>query len=161
MRILLLLFIVLPIAELYVLLAVGRQIGFWETLAITLIVGALGAALAKREGLRVLRRYQEALGQGRMPEEGVLGGLLLFAGGILMLTPGLITDVIGLLLLFPPTRRVAVALMRRWLARRIRSGQMHVFQAGRGPFGAGPGDEHERPDVIDVDVVEKEPPPRP
>ncbi len=81
---LLLLFTVVPLVELYLLLVIGSSIGFWPTVAIVLTTGLLGAWLAKSEGLRVYRKWQASLAQGRLPEEGVLGGLLVLVGGVLL-----------------------------------------------------------------------------
>lgn len=138
---LLLLFTVVPLVELYLLLYLGSFIGFWPTVAIVLVTGVLGAMLAKREGLRVFRRWSDALREGRMPEEGVLGGVLVLVGGVLLVTPGVLTDVTGLLLLFPPTRRFVAERLRRYAERRIAGGQLHVVSYGMGGFeavGGGP-----------------------
>ena len=123
---LLLLFTVVPLVELYLLLALGRLLGFWETVGIVLVTGALGAWLAKSEGLRVVRRWQGALARGVMPEEGVLGGLLVLVGGVLLVTPGVLTDVVGLSLLLPLTRKPIAAMLRRAAERRIADGTIQV-----------------------------------
>jgi UPF0716 protein FxsA len=142
---LLLAFTVVPFIELYLLLAIGREVGFWPTVGGVLLTGVVGAWLAKKEGLRVLRRWQESLAQGRMPEEGLISGVLVLVGGVLLVSPGVFTDFIGLFLLFPPTRRVIAALVRRRLERRMAEGTLRVtsFQSGPfpgGPFGPEPGE---------------------
>lgn len=139
-------FTVVPLIELYLLLFIGREIGFWPTVAIVLATGLVGALLARKEGLRVLRRWQQSLAQGRMPEEGILGGVLVLVGGVLLVTPGVLTDATGLLLLFPPTRKVVAGLVRRKLERGMADGTVRVttFHSGPfpgGPFGAPPRDE--------------------
>ena len=102
---LVLVFIVGPIVELYVIIQVAQVIGGWETMALLIVESILGAWLMKRQGRGVLARIQTSLDDGRMPtKELVDGGLILFAGA-LMLTPGFITDILGFVLLVPPTAR--------------------------------------------------------
>ncbi|HYO70480.1 MAG TPA: FxsA family protein [Archangium sp.] len=132
---LLLAFTVVPFIELYLLLAIGREVGFWPTVGGVLLTGVVGAWLAKKEGLRVLRRWQESLAQGRMPEEGLVGGVLVLVGGVLLVSPGVLTDFFGLFLLFPPTRRVIAGLVRRRLERRMADGTLRVTTVQSGPFG--------------------------
>lgn len=157
---LLILFTVVPLLELYLLILLGNAIGFWPTVAIVLVTGMLGAWLAKREGLRVFRKWQNALSEGRMPEEGVLGGLLVLVGGVFLVTPGVLTDVCGLLLLIPPTRRAIGNVVRAHFEQKIQQGSVRVvrFEQHRGQVPRrGPGG------VIDVEgeVVDtqSEPPP--
>ena len=134
---LLLAFIVVPFIELYLLLAIGREVGFWPMVAGVLFTGMVGAWLARKEGLRVLRRWQESLAQGRTPDEGLVGGVLVLVGGVLLVLPGVITDVIGLFLLFPPTRRLVAALVRRRLERRMAEGTLRVTTFQSAPFAGG------------------------
>lgn len=154
----LLLFAVVPLVELYLLLTIGRLVGFWPTVAIVLVTGTVGAWLARREGLRVMRRWREDLAQGRMPEEGVLSGVLVLVGGVLLITPGVLTDITGLLLLLPPTRRVVARHIRARLERAMAAGTIHVVTVGP-PGQPRPGGD---PGVIDiegdvVDVAPREP----
>lgn len=150
---LLVLFTVVPLVELYLLLFIGHLVGFWPTVGLVLLTGLVGAWLAKSEGLRVFRRWQAALSEGRIPEEGVLGGLLVLVGGVLLVTPGVLTDVTGLLLLFPPSRRLVAKGVRAYFERRLQDGSVRVVsfrEVRMDPFqdAAGPG-PHE--DVIDVE----------
>ncbi len=131
-------FTVVPFIELYLLLALGREVGFWPTVGMVLVTGLVGALLARKEGVRVFRRWQESLAQGRMPEEGLLGGLLVLVGGVLLVAPGVLTDLVGLMLLFPPTRKVVAALVRRRLERRMAEGTLRVTTFRTGPFPGGP-----------------------
>jgi len=130
-------FTLIPVLELFVLIRIGRVIGPWYTILMVIVVGVLGASLAKRQGLRVLREWQEALSQGRMPEEGVMGGLLILLGGLLLITPGVISDVIGLVLLLPWTRKAIVPHLSRVVQRQIARGtlrvQMHGVSVAGGP----------------------------
>jgi UPF0716 protein FxsA len=125
-----LLFTALPLLDLWVLLHIGRAIGFWSTIALVVATGFAGAWLAKAEGVRVLRGWQRAVAEGRLPDEGVLSGALVLAGGLLLVSPGVITDALGLLLLSPPTRRVVAAGLRRWLERQIATGRIRVVSHG-------------------------------
>lgn len=130
MRWLFLLFVVVPLVELYLLLWIGSLIGFWPTVAIVLATGLLGSTLAKREGLKVWRAWRQSLETLTPPEQGVVDGVLVLVGGALLITPGVLTDAVGLLLLVPTTRGLVAARVRRAIDRRIAAGQLHVMQSG-------------------------------
>jgi UPF0716 protein FxsA len=115
-----LLFVVAPIAELAVIVQVAGSLGVLNTIGLLVAVSIVGAWLAKREGLGVLRRIQTALDRGQVPSTEVVdGGLILFAGA-LMIAPGFISDALALLLLIPPTRAVIRVPVLRYVARRGR-----------------------------------------
>ena len=116
---LVLLFIVVPIAELAVLIQVGQEIGVWWTIAILIADAIVGSILMRAQGRAAWRRFNEALAGGRVPAREVLDGALVMFGGLLMLTPGFITDILGFLLLIPPTRAVVRAVLVRRLAQRM------------------------------------------
>ena len=124
---LLLLFIVVPIAELAVIIQVGEQIGVWWTIAILIADSILGSLLMRSQGRIAWRRFNEALQAGRPPAREVLDGVLVIFGGALLLTPGFITDIFGLVFLIPPTR----ALVRRVLVKRF-ADRMIVAARSRG-----------------------------
>jgi UPF0716 protein FxsA len=133
-------FLAIPIVEIVVLLEVADAIGGWETLGLMIVVSIVGAWLARYEGFVTLRRIREALDRGELPADELIdGGLILFAS-VLLLTPGFVTDVLGLLVIFPPTRAVFRAVVRR----RFRLTTYRV----RGP--GGPGGPGGPDDVIDV-----------
>src|SRR3954470_24934293 len=111
MALLVLLFVVVPIVELYVLIQVGQVIGVWWTLALLIVDSILGSLLMRAQGRTAWQRFQLALAEGRPPAREVLDGALVIFGGAFLLTPGFVTDVFGLVLLLPPTR----ALVRRAL----------------------------------------------
>ena len=113
-------FILVPLAELAVLIAVGDWIGLVPTLILLLVVSVAGAWLAKREGMAAWRRLQLALAEGRMPTVEVTDGALILLAGALLLTPGFLSDVLGILLLLPPTRAVARRMLPRLAERRLR-----------------------------------------
>lgn len=125
---LLALFIILPFVELYILLELSTRIGALPTLGIVIITGIVGAYLAKYEGLYVLRRIQMELASGSMPADALFDGVLVLIGGVLLLTPGILTDITGFLLLLPGSRGLFKMYIKRWVERKIQSGQM-VFQA--------------------------------
>jgi UPF0716 protein FxsA len=125
---LVLLFIVVPIAELAVVIQVGQEIGVWWTVAILVADSILGSILMRAQGRAAWRRFNETMRAGRVPAKEVLDGGLVMFGGLLLLTPGFITDLLGLLLLVPPTR----ALVRRTLARRLQQRRVVSMTGPRG-----------------------------
>ena len=132
----LLLFTLLPALEIWIFVQVPMDL--LAKLAIVLFTGVAGAALARAQGLRVLREIQETLGGGALPtKELVEGGIVLF-GGALLLTPGFLTDAIGFLCLIPPSRKAIAAVLRRWFKGRIDVAGPGAFQAGPWAFRAGP-----------------------
>ncbi len=140
-----LLFTVVPLVELYLLVAIGRVLGPVPTIGLVLVTGALGAWFARLEGARVVRRWQEALARQQVPKDGVIDGLLIFVGGLMLITPGILTDIAGLSMVMPPSRRVIARFVRAWFERQIAASRMHVY-APRYASSRG------RPqDVIDVE----------
>jgi UPF0716 protein FxsA len=113
---LLILFIVIPIIEIAILVKIGTLIGFWPTMLIVIATGILGATLTRIQGFLVLTRIRTELQMGRMPAEELIDGLLILLGGILLLTPGLLTDLMGFLMLIQWSRK----LFKKWLGKRFR-----------------------------------------
>jgi UPF0716 protein FxsA len=150
-KVLALLFIVVPFVEIYLLITVGSYIGVWPTLAFVIGTGILGAWLAKREGLRVMKQYSEALARGEMPKEGVLSGLLVLVGAVLLMMPGVLTDILGLFLLFPLTRKLAAVPLSRWARSKVSQGAIQVHSVGLGDFASFEPPPPGRGDVIDID----------
>ncbi len=128
---LLLLFILVPLLDAWLLFQVGGMIGFANTIALVVFTGVLGAWLFRLQGARTWDRWQASLAEGRVPEEGVLGGAMLLLGGALLVTPGVITDVVGLLLLLPPTRRLIAAALRPRLSRYVRERARSMVESPR------------------------------
>jgi UPF0716 protein FxsA len=129
---LILLLSVVPFTELYLLVKLTEWWdSFWYTVLLIVATGVLGGWLARREGLRALRRIQNQLGEGQLPGAAMLDGLLILIAGALLLTPGIITDAVGLLLLAPPGRRAARRLLTRWIKRRMAAGDV-VFHSSMG-----------------------------
>ena len=101
---LLLIFIIVPLVELAILLKVGSYIGLLPTLGVVILTGILGAALARQQGFMILNRIRTDIGSGRVPAHEIIDGFLILIGGIVLLTPGFLTDLFGFLLLIPLTR---------------------------------------------------------
>jgi UPF0716 protein FxsA len=116
---LVLLFIAVPLAELAVIIQVGQAIGVWWTIGLLLADSLLGAWLMRHQGRAAWRRFNETTRAGRVPAREVLDGALVIFGGALLLTPGFITDIFGLILLVPPTRVLVRAVLARRLAHRM------------------------------------------
>jgi UPF0716 protein FxsA len=137
---LILLFIVVPIAEIYVIIQVGQAIGALWTIALLIADSILGAMLMRSQGRLAWRRFNEAVAAGRPPAREVLDGAMVIFGGAFLLTPGFISDVFGLILLLPPTR----AILRRFIVRavlgRTAAGRAAVFatRTRPGPRAAPP-----------------------
>jgi UPF0716 protein FxsA len=112
-------FILVPIVELYVIVQVGQAIGLLPTLALLLADAVLGSLLLRHQGRGAWRRFNAALSEGRFPGREVADGALILVGGTLLLTPGFITDVVGLIFLIPPTRAIVRRLMRTYVGRRF------------------------------------------
>jgi UPF0716 protein FxsA len=116
---LIILFIVVPIVELYVIIQIGSLIGVVPTLALLLADALLGSLLLRQQGRGAWQRFNAALAERRFPGREVADGLLIAIGGTLLLAPGFITDIFGLFLLIPPTRAIARGLLRRIAGRRF------------------------------------------
>lgn len=125
-----LLFLVLPVVELYVVIQVAGVVGGWETIGLVILVSFIGAWLVRFEGLGVLGRLQRTAAEGRLPADELIDGALLLVGGTLMLTPGFLTDGVGLLLVFPLSR----IPLRKYLKRRFSAGTMNWVGTSSGNF---------------------------
>jgi UPF0716 protein FxsA len=112
---LVLLFTIVPIVEIYFLIKVGQHIGAFNTIIIVILAGIFGAALARMEGLRVLYGVQKDLQEGRMPSSQLLDGVLILAGAVFFIIPGLLTDVLGLLLVIPQSRTLVKVWLKKYL----------------------------------------------
>ena len=132
--VLLLLLLGIPTAEIFFIIRVARDLGIPETIGLLVAVSIVGAWLVRRSGLGVMRQIQERLARGEIPGKELVDGLLILVGGLLMLTPGFLTDAVGLLLLVPPTRLALRALLVRRYSKRIR---IAGWTAGPGGFGFG------------------------
>jgi UPF0716 protein FxsA len=151
--VLVIVFIAVPIAELYVIIQIGQEIGIPATIALLILDSVLGAALMRSQSRAAWMRFNRALAEGRVPGREVIDGTLVIFGGALLLTPGFLSDILGLILLLPPTR----AIVRRVLVARVggrlmssaaagaqsRMGRIFTFETGGG-----------RPRRVDDDIVD-------
>jgi UPF0716 protein FxsA len=146
---LVLLFIAVPIAELAVIIQVGQAIGIWWTIGLLVADSLIGSWLMRHQGRASWRRFNEAVYGGRIPTREVLDGALVIFGGALLLTPGFITDILGLILLLPPSRAVVRGIVSRRIAHRM------VASATRAR--TTPGDFDVEGTAVDVDAERIEP----
>lgn len=146
--ILFILFVAMPFVELALLIYLGQQLGFWPTIAIVLVTALIGAFVLQQQGLQTMRRISQSMASGEPPIEPVVDGFFLAIAGAFLLTPGVVTDAIGLSLLVPPVRR---ALARWGFARLLRNGSFTIHTYGAGgqekanesdPFAENPANEN-------------------
>ncbi|SHI71642.1 UPF0716 protein FxsA [Malonomonas rubra DSM 5091] len=123
---LLFLFTLVPILELYVLIEAGRQIGLGATIAMIFFTGIAGAYLARSQGFDLINRMQKDLNEGRVPAGEMMNAAMILAGGLLLLTPGFCTDLLGFCLLTSITRDVFKAWVQKWLEKKIANGEIHI-----------------------------------
>lgn len=133
MPLIVVLLIAVPIVELWVIVQVAGEIGVLNTIGALFAISVLGAWLLKQQGLATWARLQTTLARGEMPTKEITDGALILFGGALLLTPGFMTDVVGLILLFPPTRAIVKRAFRRvlasWAKRRYVPPGSFVYQA--------------------------------
>jgi UPF0716 protein FxsA len=148
-----LLFTVVPLVELALLIWIGGQTAWWVPIATVLIMGIAGAALARWQGLRALRRIQEDLNAGRMPADAVVDGVLILVAGILLVTPGVLTDLVGVALLIPPLRSLMKRAAMAWLRRHVKVSAQR-FSATYGSHAPGHHDTSwDHDEIIEAKVI--------
>lgn len=123
---LLLLFTVIPTIELIILVGIGQLIGFWPTVALIVITGTLGAILAKIAGLSIVSQIIGDLKNGVLPGRKMVDGVLILIAGVMLITPGILTDITGLLLLLPVTRVFFREKTIKWLRKKLLRGSINV-----------------------------------
>ena len=128
--VLMVLFLLVPLAELYVIIQVGQAFGALNTIALLIIVSAVGAWLVKREGMSVWRRFQRSVEAGSVPGKEIADGVMILFAGALLLSPGFLTDLLAIALLLPPVRAAVRAVVMRQAARRA-----GIIRIHRGPSG--------------------------
>ncbi len=148
-----LLFTVVPALELYLLIRIGEHMGGMETVFLVVFMGFLGAWLAKREGLGVLRQIQEDMARGLPPADRIVEGLMVLVGSVLLITPGVITDLVAIFLLLPPLRRALAPLVRRWALSRLVQGSGFTWRSEGVSFrvgapGVGPAAQEKSPEEV-------------
>ena len=128
---LLLLFILVPLLELYILIKIGGYLGAFQTVALVVLTALLGVVLVRFEGLKTLQQIRQSLSQGIVPAEEMVDGVLIFVGGILLITPGVLTDLFALVLLVPYTRTIFKRWLRRRFDRMVAAGNVRLQYYGR------------------------------
>jgi len=144
---------VIPALEIYLLILVGGEIGALHTVLLLVAMGLLGAVVIKQQGRNLVMDVQLALARGEIPHRPIIHGALVLIGGILMITPGFFTDFLGLMLVLPGPRHLAVLLAQRWFRAQLKRGRVRFmgnFHMATGPQ-ASPRDV--TPQVIDITAV--------
>lgn len=155
MRVLFLLFVVVPIIEIMVLIQASKLIGGWGTVGLILLTAFVGMALLRRQGLATLMRARQRMEQGAIPATEMIEGIFLAVGGALLLTPGFVTDAIGFCCLIPGIRQALIgsALARSIKVKGFATGESHTTfkdqAGGQGPSDTPRSPSSHRPDVID------------
>ena len=142
---LVLIFIVVPIAELYVIIQVGGAIGVIPTLVLLLLDALLGSMLLRHQGRAAWVRFNRALAENRLPHKEVFDGVLIIFGGCLLITPGFLTDILGLFLLIPPTRAIVRGISSRIVRRRMALGTLWTSVRTPGSFRERPSPKGPEP----------------
>ena len=145
-------FVVVPLLEIWTIVSVGQVVGPWWTIALLLADGVVGSWLVKREGGRAWRAFGEALQSGRMPHREIADGVLILVGGTLMITPGFLSDVLGVVMILPFTRPLGRALLARAIGRRLAA----TYASGSFPGAATAGSRRppRQGDVVQGEVVD-------
>jgi len=147
--VLFLIFIVVPVVEISILIQVGEQLGVVTTVALVILTAAIGASLVRSQGMQTLMTAQQKIQQGQQPNQEVIEGIMLAVAGVLLVTPGFATDLLGLLVLLPFTRK---PIANYFLAKLVAKG-MNGAQFGGQPFGQQPQQDE---NVIDGEFSRKE-----
>ncbi|SMF29316.1 FxsA family protein [Pseudobacteriovorax antillogorgiicola] len=156
-----LLMTLIPILEIIFLLKIHGHLasflGGGEALLVTigsiLLTGAIGANLARSQGFQVLRRMQEASARGQIPGEELVDGAMILVGGVLLLTPGYFTDVVGFILMIPVSRNALKGTVKRWLQNQVQRGHVHVAYYSSSPGTTNAPRHQHDPNVIDIDPI--------
>jgi UPF0716 protein FxsA len=122
---LLILFVIVPVTELYILIEVGKRIGSLTTIGLIILTGIIGAYLVKGQGFMILKKIQNDLNEGIIPGDSLIQGAIILAGGIFLLTPGFVTDIVGFIFLIPVSRRVVKKYLLLWLKGKIKEGNFY------------------------------------
>jgi UPF0716 protein FxsA len=125
---LLILFVAIPLLELYILIKVGKYLGTENTILIVILTGILGAAFARSQGAGIINKIRETLNQGQIPGNEMIQGILIFAGGIMLITPGFLTDILGFSLILPYSRQIFAGFLISYIKKKIESGRVQFYQ---------------------------------
>ncbi len=147
-----LLFTIVPIVELWLLFQIAQRTSLWFTLGLVIVTGFLGAWLARLEGWRTVARIQRELSEGKLPGDALVDGLLILVAGAVLITPGVLTDILGFGLLLPPVRRLIKARLQRRFADRF---VVREYPAGGTWHAASRGSAKPSGEIIDARVIEE------
>lgn len=125
---LLVMFVFVPVLELFILIQAGQTIGIAATIGLIVLTGIAGAWLARSQGLQILHRIQFELANGQMPSFALIDGALILVGGVLLLTPGFFTDAMGFSFLVPGTRKIWQTLTATWLEKQVKQGSVSIYR---------------------------------
>ena len=120
------LFITIPVIEVFVLLDAAEYIGLWPTVLLVIATGAAGAYLAKSQGIEILQKIQAATNQGELPAQELIDGVFILAGGLVLLTPGFLTDLVGFIFLVPWSRAPLKRYLVSWFRNKIDQGEFQI-----------------------------------
>jgi UPF0716 protein FxsA len=161
------LFTIVPALEFYLLYSIGGQIGAGNTFLIIIITGIVGASLAKSQGLSIIQKVQSELAQGQVPGKQLAHGFLVFGGGLLLLTPGFLTDILGFSMVIPGSRHVIVAFLSQYVTSGIAKGTMKFssmnskggnafYYSSQSSNSQNPMQENpfQKPNEIDSNIIE-------
>lgn len=148
------LFIFIPVIEFKILWSLGESIGIMQTLLLIVITGIVGAQLARSQGIKVVNSINEELQSGKMPADSLLSAALVLAGGILLLTPGVMTDVFGLCLLIPPFRAVIASLLKKYFKNRFNI--VNINSLHNDNYSGSAHTRQDNDSFVDVNIVEDE-----
>jgi UPF0716 protein FxsA len=135
-----LLFIALPIVELALLVWLGSVLGFWPTMGLVVLTGVAGAAMARASGLKVVQQIRAEIAAGRMPVDHMMDGLLVLVGGVLLLTPGILSDLFGIALLVPSTRSLIRRVVQKKLRKLVDTRRIQVMGTAGWPIDVSPSE---------------------
>jgi UPF0716 protein FxsA len=147
-----LLFTVLPIVELAILIRIGEATHWWVPIALVIFTGIAGAVLARWQGLRVYQRIREDTRAGRMPADALVDGFLILLAGILLVTPGVLTDLFGIAFLIPPVRALVKRGVKAWIKKNVEV-RVAGMDAGFWQNAGGPQQHTVDDQIIDARVV--------
>ncbi|MFW5967018.1 MAG: FxsA family protein [Persicimonas sp.] len=158
---LLFIFTVIPIVELAILIPLGGWIGVWPTVALVVATGILGAVLGKQQGIAAWRRIRHDLRQGKLPGDSLLDGLAILIAGAFLITPGVLTDIAGMVLLIPALRSPVKKYLKKRFKRSLETGSVTFIQVGGSAEGSPFGDSPfgQRPNTAEGDVIDVTPGP--
>ena len=151
---LLLIFILVPLIELFILLEISQYIGVFTTVLIIALTGAAGVSIAKRQGYQVINNIKSNLNSGRMPTDDLISALLILIGGVTLLTPGFITDITGFLLILPGSRDLIGAVVKKYFLKYVKENKVEVQYGSRysSKYNSDADENNYKDDFIDVEA---------